>query len=66
MEFVPSSEAGIINEWWDDGEKLILFITSGSATEVHSVQIANGDKPFSKFSKPYDNLYKGVIELEGY
>ena len=66
LNFVPASDASIVNSWWEAGSDLLLFITSDSTTEVRSVQILNKEIPFSQFVKPYDNLMKGKLELEGY
>ena len=66
LNFVPASDASIVNSWWESGSDLLLFITSDSITEVRSVQVMNKEIPFSQFVKPYDNLMKGKIELEGY
>lgn len=66
LNYVPASDAAIVNSWWESGSDLLLFITSDSITEVRSVQVMNKEIPFSQFTKPYDNLMKGKIELEGY
>lgn len=65
-EYVPASAAAVVNSWFDSNTELLWFITSGDVTEVHSVMIMNDDTPFQKTIAPYDNLYKGKIELEGY
>lgn len=66
VQFVTASDASLVNSWWDARSELLLFITSDSTTEVHSVMLMNDDKPFSQFQKPYVNLYRGKIELETY
>jgi len=64
LEYVPASVANVVNSWWATQTNLILFITSSTATEVHSVQIMNDNAPLAKFHEPYDDYYDGVIELE--
>lgn len=64
--WVPASDAAVVNSWWDSNTKLLFFITSGSATEVHSVMLMNDDTPLAAYNKPYNNYFKGKIELEGY
>lgn len=43
-----------------------LSIYRTNITEVRSVQMTNKEQPFAQFNKPYNNLMKGKIELEGY
>jgi hypothetical protein len=66
VELVPSSDTAVINSWWDSNTELLFFINSGSATEVHSVMILNKETPLAAYNKPYNNLYKGKIQLEAY
>ena len=66
VNWIDSSVAALVNSWWDTNTDLLFFVTSGSATEVHSVHLMGTDTPLRKFDKPYDNYYKGKIHLEGY
>lgn len=66
LNWVTNSDSSLVNSWWDTDTELLLFITSDSTTEVHSVMLSNDETPFSKFNEPYDNLYQGTIELESY
>lgn len=38
----------------------------GYSTEVFSVYITNRETPLRQFRKPYNNYYKGSIQLESY
>jgi len=66
VDFISGANASIINSWWDTNTELLFFINSSTATEVHSVFIANKIKPLDTYIKPYDNYLKGAITLEGY
>ena len=66
VDWVPASDAALVNSWWEANSELLLFITSSTATEVHSVMLMNDETPLLQFTKPYDNYYKGKIELESY
>lgn len=64
LNFVDSSTAAIVNSWWNTNTEL-LFSTDGGVT-VSSVQLTNRSKPLARFNMPYDDEYKGKIELETY
>jgi hypothetical protein len=66
LEWVTASDAAVVNSWFDSNTELLFFINSGSATEVHSVMILNKETPLAAFNRPYNNLYKGKIQLETY
>jgi len=61
---VTSSDAALINSWWNTNTDLLF--TQDSGTTVSSVHIMNKKTPLGGFMEPYDDLYKGKIELEGY
>ena len=65
-EYVPASVAALVNSWWSSEAQLLFFITSESATEVHSVMLVGDDQPLAEFSKPYIDKYRGRIVLETY
>lgn len=65
-DWLDSSDASLVNSWWDSDSELLFFVTSDTATEVFSVMIMNDNTPFAQFNKPYDNYYKGKMELETY
>jgi hypothetical protein len=65
-EFVPASDAAVVNSWWQSNAQLLFFITSDSTTEVSSVMVRGKSRPFQSYNQPYDNLMKGTILLEGY
>lgn len=66
LNWVPASDASLVNSWWDTNTKLLLFITSDTATEVHSCMIMNDETPLGSYNEPYVDYYKGAITLEGY
>jgi len=66
VNYLPASDASLVNSWWDSNTELLFLITSDTATEVHSVVLMNKDTPFQSFAKPYADLYKGKVLLEGY
>jgi hypothetical protein len=66
LNWVPASNAALVNSWWHDNAELLWFVTSDSTTEVHSVYIINDERPLAAYNKPYVDYYKGAIELETY
>lgn len=55
-----------VNSWFDNNSELLLFISCGGVTEVNSVKIMDNESPIAQTSRPYHDLFKGVINLEGY
>ena len=66
VQFMPASDAAIVNSWWESQAKLLLFVTSGPVTAVHSCMIMGESSPMNQVNKPYDDRFKGTIPLEGY
>ncbi len=64
VSYVNSSFMAIVNSYWQSNTALLF--KSESAAAVYSVQVTNDKLPIAEFIKPYDTLYKGVIELETY
>ena len=64
VSYVDSLFTSVINAWWL-GNVQLLF-KSESAAAVYSVYITNDTKPISRFTKPYDTLFEGLIELDTY
>jgi len=64
--WVPASDAALVNSWWDSNAELYFYVTSSTHTEVHSVMLINDETPMANYNKPYNNYFKGKIELEGY
>jgi len=62
--YVNSSTKSIVNSWWLSNTDL-LFMEEGG-TDVFSVHLANGKKPIDAVIAPYDDTFKGKIELETY
>jgi hypothetical protein len=61
-----TSDASIVNSWWDTQTKLIFFEYDGTTTFCTSVQIMNKEAPFMGFEEPKLSLRSGTIELEEY
>lgn len=66
VDKVAAADAIIINSWWDTNQELVFFVDSGGGSDVRSVILTNNETPLNQFPKPYNNLYKGSILLEGY
>lgn len=66
LNWVTGSDMAVVNSWWDSNTKLLFLITSDSVTEVHSVMIMNDETPLAQFNRPYNDYYRGTIELEEY
>lgn len=64
--FVNSSNASIVNSWWDSQTTLIWFKIDGATVDCTSVMIMNNEQPFQTNVKPYTEYWQGVIELEEY
>jgi len=64
VNYVNSSTKAIVNSWWESNTDLLF--KDENDTQVFSMRITNDSLPISKFIKPYDNLWAGKIELEGY
>lgn len=64
VSYVDSSFAAVVNSWWLSNTQLLF--KSESAAAVYSVQLMNDEKPVSRYVRPYDTLFSGVIELETY
>ena len=62
VKFVNSSDRYQIHEWWNDNTDLV-FEWHGSD---YNVRITNRREPLNKNTKPYNSLFEGKIELEGY
>jgi len=62
--YVNSSTRAVVNSWWEANTDLLF--KDENATQVFTVRLSNDSLPISKFIKPYNDLWRGVIELEGY
>lgn len=66
VNYIPASEAAVINSWWDSNTELLWFVTSDTATDVTSVMILNKETPINQYNEPYSDMRKGVLQLESY
>ena len=63
---ISSSHKERINTYWEDGEQLILWVSSGGISSVSSIMLINKTLPIKQFSYPYWNLHEGELILGGY
>jgi hypothetical protein len=63
-EHLTSADMCTVNSWWSANTPLILYDANSAA--VISGYLVNPSKPIDQFIQPYNDAYKGVIELEGY
>ena len=66
VTYISSSDAARINSWWITNTKLMLSATSGELASVYSVMLIANDLPVGQYQKPYTDLFKGTIDLQGY
>ena len=66
VSWISGANAAIVNSWFASNTDLLLLITSSTATEVNSVRIQGDEAPLNQYNKPYDNYYKGKMELATY
>lgn len=64
VEMLSSADMWLINAWWAANTALRLY--DMSSTVVVSGYLVGAEAPINQFVKPYHDMYKGVIELEGY
>ena len=64
VEYVDSSTAYKVNNWWQTGQRL-LFKRDGT-TDIMSCQLVNRNTPIGQYIEPYMDELKGTIELETY
>lgn len=64
INFVNSSFASTINQWWLDNRD--IDFAEDSSDVVYHMRIINDKVPMAQYIQPYDTLYHGVIELESY
>lgn len=64
VAYVNSAFNSIVNSWWSTNTDL-LWMEVGD-TVVTSVHLINKSKPIDGFVKPYDDLFRGKIELGTY
>lgn len=73
VSFVSSYTRVTVNSWWG-GNSSVIFTQSGtgnpeaaiSAAEPVIGKIVNDSQPISEWERPYLDLWRGTIELEGY
>lgn len=64
VEYVNSSFRAIVNSWWDSNADLLFMHDTDLV--VSSVRLLGTREPISGFVRPYDDLFKGTIELGTY
>ena len=63
VSFVNSSFKAVVNSWW--GANTILQWYEVGTTDVSTVRVVGNQTPIDQLIKPYDDLFKGTIKLEG-
>lgn len=64
VSYVDSSFKAIVNSYWNSNADL-LWMEEGSSV-VSSVHVVGKSNPINAFNKPYNDTFKGVIELATY
>ena len=62
VSYVNSSFKSTVNSWWGDNTDLVFT----ENVDVRSVHLTNRTKPIDKLIEPYDDLFRGKIELGTY
>ena len=62
VTYITTSDQLQINKWWSAVTDL-KFVWQGSE---YNVRVMNKNQPIDKVIVPYNNLYQGTIELEGF
>ena len=60
--FLNSKEATYVNSWWAGQDAVTVVFSEFGIAEI-TAKIVNTNPPINEKVKPYDGLYKGVIEL---
>lgn len=60
MSNIPSSDAGLINEWWEGTDVLDFEFDN----YISSIYISNQGQPFQGLPKPYYNEWNGNLILD--
>lgn len=66
VEFFPVSAAMAVNSLWNTNTPCVFLAANSGTVEISDVILSGKSKPFRKFQKPYVDLMKGTIKLEGY
>ncbi len=64
IDYLCHSDTSAINGWWRDGSNLRFTDNSSDSSRYFSVYITNLDQPFHKLKKPYNDTYRGFLQLE--
>ncbi len=64
VRYVNSAIVATVNSWWESDTELLYG--NIDRTEVNTVRLENRNLPIAEFEKPYDDLFKGKIELGTY
>lgn len=64
VRYVNSEFKSLVNSWWQSNTEL-LFMKVGD-TDVFSVRLFNREPPVNKYEVPYDDLFRGKLELNTY
>lgn len=59
VEYLTTSDAAQINEWWETTTELTLFFDSTS----YQGYITSRDQPFQSLNRPYPDAWFGTISM---
>lgn len=65
MRLIPSSEAAMLNRWWQNGFNLLLIWDSSDTAQNYIVRAGGSQPPFMELGQPYTDLWNGTLTLEG-
>lgn len=60
MNYIPTSAASQINEWWENSTQLVFVWDSST----YDCLITNNSQPFQSLNKPYNNNWHGNVIVE--
>jgi hypothetical protein len=64
VDFLTSADMTRINSWWSANTPLVLY--DMNSTVISSSYIVNPTKPIDGLVPPYTDMFRGMIQLEGY
>ena len=63
LRWINTSEADLINWWWERGLNLVYTLDSSDDSAVYLCRIANRRQPIGRKERPYPDSWKGALEL---
>jgi len=63
LRWISTSEAELINWWWEKGLNLVYTLDASDDSSVTLCRIVNPRQPIGRKERPYPDLWKGTLEL---